>query len=69
MIIFFKKKNLRQWQIKSISIPPWPGSWTLLSLITFFYKLFLFNYMIKLYAHKTKHEPKNRQLFETIITL
>ena len=42
--------------------PSRPGSWTLLGLTTF-----LFNYMIKIYAHKIDHQPKNRHLFETII--
>jgi len=44
-----------------------PGSWTLLGLITFFYIIVLCNYMIKIYSHKIKHQPKNRHLFETII--
>jgi hypothetical protein len=35
----------------------------------FFYKLFLFNYMIKIDAHKIEHQPKNRYLFETIIPI
>jgi hypothetical protein len=35
----------------------------------FFYKLFLFNYMIKIYTHKIEHQSKNRQLFKTMITL
>ena len=28
---------------------------------------FFFNYMIKIDAHKIKHQSKNRHLFETII--
>jgi hypothetical protein len=41
---------------------PWLGWWTLLGLI-----IFLFNYMIKINAHKIEYQPKNRHLFETII--
>jgi len=29
----------------------------------FFYKLFLFNFMIKLYARKIKHQPLKQRLF------
>jgi hypothetical protein len=43
-----------------------PSLWTLLVLITFLY--FLFNHMIKTYAYKIKHQPKNRHLFKTIIS-
>jgi hypothetical protein len=35
-----------------------PGSWTLLGLITFSYKSFLFNYIIKIDAHKIEYQPK-----------
>jgi hypothetical protein len=45
---------------------PWLGWWTLLDLINFFI-IFLFNYMIKINAHKIEYQPKNRHLFETII--
>jgi hypothetical protein len=45
---------------------PEPLSWTLLDLIFFLY--FLFNHMIKIDAHRIKHKPKNRHLFETIIS-
>jgi hypothetical protein len=38
--------------------PPRPGSWTLLGLITFSYKSFLFNYIIKIDAHKIEYQPK-----------
>jgi len=34
-----------------------------------FYKIFLFNYIIKIDAHKIEHQPKNNHLFETIKTL
>jgi hypothetical protein len=34
----------------------------------FFYKMF-FNYMIKIYGNKIVHQPKNKNLFETVITL
>jgi hypothetical protein len=47
--------------------PPRPGSWTLLGLITFSYKSFLFNYIIKIDAHKIEYQPKKKHLFETII--
>jgi hypothetical protein len=33
----------------------------------FFIKYF-FNYMIKIYGNKIEHQPKNKNLFETIIT-
>jgi hypothetical protein len=32
-----------------------------------FLYIFLFNYMIKIYAHKIKHQLKNRHLFKIII--
>jgi hypothetical protein len=35
----------------------------------FFYKLFLFNYMIKIDAYKIEHQSKNRYLFEIIIII
>jgi hypothetical protein len=44
-----------------------PRSWILLGLITFSYKYFFFNYMIKINTHKIEHQPKNKHLFETII--
>ena len=47
--------------------PSRPGPWTLLGLINFLYIIVLYNYMIKINAHKIKHQPKNRHLFETII--
>ena len=47
--------------------PPRPGSWTLLGLVTFSYKPFLFNYIIKIYAYKIEYQPIKRHLFETII--
>jgi len=28
-----------------------------------------FNYIIKIYGHKIEHQPKNKNLFETVITL
>ena len=34
----------------------------------FFIKYF-FNYMIKIYGNKIEHRPKNKNLFETVITL
>jgi hypothetical protein len=34
----------------------------------FFIKYF-FNYIIKIYDHKIQHQPKNKSLFETVITL
>jgi hypothetical protein len=34
----------------------------LIKFNNFFYKLFLFNYIIKIYAHKIKHQPKNKHL-------
>jgi hypothetical protein len=34
----------------------------------FFIKYF-FNYIIKIYSHKIQHQPKNKSLFETVITL
>jgi len=39
-----------------------------IGLIIFFYKLFLFNHIIKIDTHKIKHQPKNRHLFEIMIT-
>jgi hypothetical protein len=47
--------------------PPRPGSWTLLGLVTFSYKPFLFNYIIKIYAYKIEYQPIKRHLFEIII--
>jgi len=35
----------------------------------FFIKYFFFNYMIKIYGNKIEHQPKNKNLFETVITL
>ena len=32
-----------------------------------FFIILLFNYMIKINAHKIEYQPKNRHLFETII--
>ena len=37
--------------------PPRPGSWTLLGLVTFSYKPFFFNYIIKIDAYKIKYQP------------
>ena len=34
----------------------------------FFIKYF-FNYIIKIYSHKIQHQPKNKSLFEMVITL
>jgi hypothetical protein len=42
--------------------------WTISSLIIFLQTIF-FNYMIKIYAYKIEHQPKNRHLFEIVITL
>jgi hypothetical protein len=35
----------------------------------FFYKIIFFNYMIKIYDHKIEHQPENKNLVETVITL
>jgi hypothetical protein len=34
-----------------------------------FFYIFIFNYIIKIDAHKIKREPKSRYLFETIIPI
>jgi hypothetical protein len=39
-----------------------------MDLITFF-KIFLFNYTIKIDAHKIEHQPKNKHLLMTIIPI
>jgi hypothetical protein len=46
------------------SSPPQPKLWTLLGLISFFYKLFLFNYIIKIDVYKIEHQPKNTLIWD-----
>jgi hypothetical protein len=43
-------------------------SWISLNSITFFINYF-FNYIVKIYDHKIEYQPKNYNLFETIITI
>ena len=47
--------------------PPRPRLWTLLDLVTFSYKPFFFNYLIKIDYHKIEYQPIKKHLFETII--
>ena len=34
-----------------------------------FFIRYFFNCMIKIYGHEIQHQPKNKNLFETMITL
>jgi hypothetical protein len=69
-MIFFSYKKIIETMIDWINLSP---------LVTyvidstefnnfFFYKIF-FNYIIKIYGYKIEQQPKNKNLFETMITL
>jgi hypothetical protein len=48
--------------------PPMNRVMDSIEFTNFFYKMF-FNYMIKIYGNKIVHQPKDKNLFETVITL